>query len=319
MCRLVLEETGLLPHANAGALHHDELAAAATGGCQPGDDARVAAPRPGRPPRVAGQDPRAAPGDAGGRRPAVHPLHHRHPGRHRRDPRRPADGVEGHRRRPRALGPRAGGHRPELPAQAGHGHAPGPSVPARRAPRRHCAGAAGVAARRPRAGASEPGGRLRRPARRRHRRLGRGLPHHRRPRQSRTPVAGPRPAPVRHRGARLRPGAAAHCLPARRGRARPLARPGVGVPGHGPGGRRGPGARRSGCGLPGEDAGQRQGGHRCRRRPRGQPLDRLVLRRRRDAADPRPGCDRREPPRAGPGGRDPQRRPRRSGRRARTS
>jgi 7,8-didemethyl-8-hydroxy-5-deazariboflavin synthase CofH subunit/7,8-didemethyl-8-hydroxy-5-deazariboflavin synthase CofG subunit len=26
MCRLVLEETGLLPHANAGALHHDELA-----------------------------------------------------------------------------------------------------------------------------------------------------------------------------------------------------------------------------------------------------------------------------------------------------
>ncbi|HKY16919.1 MAG TPA: 7,8-didemethyl-8-hydroxy-5-deazariboflavin synthase CofG, partial [Microthrixaceae bacterium] len=27
MCRLVLDETGLLPHANAGALHHDELAA----------------------------------------------------------------------------------------------------------------------------------------------------------------------------------------------------------------------------------------------------------------------------------------------------
>ena len=26
MCRLVIETTGLLPHANAGALHHDELA-----------------------------------------------------------------------------------------------------------------------------------------------------------------------------------------------------------------------------------------------------------------------------------------------------
>ena len=45
-----------------------------------------------------------------------------HPGRHRRDPGRPAGDPDGHRRRPPPPRPRPGGHRPELPAQAGHGH-----------------------------------------------------------------------------------------------------------------------------------------------------------------------------------------------------
>src|SRR4029453_1438703 len=36
MCRLVLEETGLLPHANAGALHPDELERLRPGGGRPG-------------------------------------------------------------------------------------------------------------------------------------------------------------------------------------------------------------------------------------------------------------------------------------------
>ena len=313
MCRLVLEETGLLPHANAGALHHDELerlrpVAASQGMMLESLRPDLAAHR-GSPDKS--PERRLATLEAAGRLSIPFTTGILVGiGETRADR---LDGVGGHRRGPRALGPRAGGHRPELPAQAGHGHAPGASVPARRAPRRHRAGPAGAAARRPRAGASQPGGRLRRSARRRHRRLGRRLPHHRRSRQSRTSLAGPRSAPDRHRGARLRPGAAAHGLPARRGRARPLARPGVGVPGHGPGGRRGPGAGRSGCGLPGADAGQRQGGHRCRRRPHGQPLHRLVLRRRRDAADTRSWCDRRHPTGTGPGGRDPGRRPRRSG------
>ena len=130
--RAVLEETGLLPHANAGALYDDELAAAAAGDGQPGDDDRDPGRGPGRPPAGPRQGARAPPGHPGGGRPPGHPLHHRDPGRHRRDPGRPA-------RRPwwpspsrhRTPRPRPGGHRPELPAQAGHGHGRPPAVPAR--------------------------------------------------------------------------------------------------------------------------------------------------------------------------------------------
>ena len=72
MCRLVLDETGLLPHANAGALYADELAAL-----------RAVAPSQGMmleslsadldcPPRLARQDARAPPGHPrGGRRAAA--------------------------------------------------------------------------------------------------------------------------------------------------------------------------------------------------------------------------------------------------------
>ena len=51
-------------------------------------------------------------------------------------------------------------------------------------------------------GAAEPVRRLRPPARRRHRRLGRRLAGHRRPREPRAALAGPRPAARGHRGAR---------------------------------------------------------------------------------------------------------------------
>ncbi len=51
----VLDETGLLPHANAGAIGRDELAALRRVSPEPGDDDREPEPRPGRPPRRAGQ------------------------------------------------------------------------------------------------------------------------------------------------------------------------------------------------------------------------------------------------------------------------
>ena len=86
MCELVLTETGLLPHANAGALFADELAKLRVGQRQPRDDDRVAPRRPRLPPRLAGQDARAATGHARSRRGAVDPVHDRDPRRHRREP-----------------------------------------------------------------------------------------------------------------------------------------------------------------------------------------------------------------------------------------
>ena len=68
MCRLVLDETGLLPHANAGALDAADLARPARRLAEPGDDGRDAAGRPRRPPRRAGQDARAPPRHPRGRR-----------------------------------------------------------------------------------------------------------------------------------------------------------------------------------------------------------------------------------------------------------
>ena len=66
MCALVVEETGLLPHANAGALSADELGDPAAGRRQPGDDARVAGGGPRRAPRVARQGAGAPPCHPGG-------------------------------------------------------------------------------------------------------------------------------------------------------------------------------------------------------------------------------------------------------------
>ena len=68
MGRRVLDETGLLPHMNAGAVPADRAGPAPHRGAVPGDDGRVAATRPGRPPRSARQDPRAPAGDARGGR-----------------------------------------------------------------------------------------------------------------------------------------------------------------------------------------------------------------------------------------------------------
>ena len=84
MCRLVLDETGLLPHANAGALTADELAAlrpvSASQGMMletlNGDlDCHRHAPD---------KTPGAPAGHARGRRRAGDPVHHRDPRRHRR-------------------------------------------------------------------------------------------------------------------------------------------------------------------------------------------------------------------------------------------
>ena len=73
--------------------------------------------------------PPAPAGHARGRRAPGHPLHHRHPGRHRREPGGPAGRPGGHRRLAPPPRPRAGGDRPELPAQAGHRHAGAPCPP----------------------------------------------------------------------------------------------------------------------------------------------------------------------------------------------
>ena len=93
MARLVLDETGLLPHANAGALYADELAALRP--VSPSQGMMVESLNPslachrGAPDK----DParRLATLEAAGR--AGHPVHHRHPRRHRREPARPRRGA----------------------------------------------------------------------------------------------------------------------------------------------------------------------------------------------------------------------------------
>ncbi len=136
----VLAETGLLPHANAGALSGSRTRAPAGRVAVAGDDARVPGRPPGRAGRAAppgpGQDARAAPGHPGGGRRGPHPVHHRPPRRLRRDPGGAGRDPAGHRRGAPPPRPRAGGHRPELPPQAGDGHGR-TSRPARK---RRCSG-----------------------------------------------------------------------------------------------------------------------------------------------------------------------------------
>ena len=162
---------------------------------QPGDDARVAQRATSTCHRGApDKAPGAAAGHPGGRRRAGDPVHHRDPRRHRRDPRRTAS------RRCEAIAAshRRHGHVQEVIVQ---NFLPKPGTAMRRAP--PCppddylwtiaAARLILPARRPPPGPAEPDRRLRRPARRRHRRLGRRLAGHRRPRQPRAPVARPRP------------------------------------------------------------------------------------------------------------------------------
>ena len=125
-CRAVVEETGLLPHANAGALDAEDLV-------------RLRSVTASQGMMIESLNPdlaahRSAPDKTPARRLATleaagvgaDPLHHRAPGGHRRDPGRPARRPRGHRRQPPAPRPRPGGDRPELPAQAGHLDAPRP-------------------------------------------------------------------------------------------------------------------------------------------------------------------------------------------------
>ena len=170
----------------------------------PGDDDRVAASRPGRAPRRPGQDPGTPAGDA-----ARRPGSSRIPfttgilvgiGETEADR---LEALRGHRRGPSPARARAGGDRAELPAQAGHRDAR-PRRPAR--PRTTCGRSRWpgwccrptCTSRRRR---TSPTRAARRPAGRRDRRLGRGLPGHHRPRQPRTPLARRRHVARGHRGA----------------------------------------------------------------------------------------------------------------------
>ena len=119
--RLVLEETGLLPHLNPGVMTRDDLAALREGQRLAGDHARDrvrAALAPRRPAlRLARQAPRRpARDDRRGRR-GARAVHHRDPDRDRRDPSRADRGPAGDPRAARAPRPRPGGDRPELPRQ----------------------------------------------------------------------------------------------------------------------------------------------------------------------------------------------------------
>ena len=125
-----VEETGLLPHANAGAISRDELELLAGVSVSQGMMLETPARGPAVPPRRAGQAPGAPARDARGRRRAEDPVHDGHPGRaSARTARTAIDGAAGDRRQPRPPRPRAGGDRPELPAQARHRDARPPAVP----------------------------------------------------------------------------------------------------------------------------------------------------------------------------------------------
>ena len=191
--RLVMDETGLLPHLNPGVLTRADFELlrpvsasmgmmletvsdrlAERGGPHFGSPDKLPAARL-RTLRLAGRGAR--------------PLHHGNPDRHRRDAGGAGRGARGD---PGGRAAGAGGDRPELPREARHED----GGRARRAARgaaldlRRRAGAARPADLDP--GAAEPDRGLRPAARCRHRRLGRRLAGHDRPRQSGGAVAGAR-------------------------------------------------------------------------------------------------------------------------------
>ena len=147
MARLVLDETGLLPHANAGALGRDDLAPLRT--VAPSQGMMVESLRDdldchrGAPDKVPAR--RLATLEAAGQ--LQIPFTTGHPRRHRRGRRRPGRGARGHRRVASAPRARAGGDRPELPAQGGDRDARRPPVPGGRLPPGHRAGPADPARR----------------------------------------------------------------------------------------------------------------------------------------------------------------------------
>ena len=160
-----------------------------------------------RPLRLPRQGPRRPGAGARGRRPALGAVHDRAADRHRGEPHR-AGGVD-LRAAPGgpAVRPRPGSHHPELPGQARHRDAArrrprARGVPRgdRRLPDRARPEDAGPGAAQPR----RPRG-VHRAARRRDRRLGRGLAADPGPRQPRATLALPRPAPLDHRRGRLHP------------------------------------------------------------------------------------------------------------------
>ena len=227
MCALVLTETGLLPHANAGAL-------------SPGELARLRTVSPSQGMMIESLNPaldchRGAPDKEPARRLATleaagelaHPVHHRDPGRHRREPRSDRlDALEAI-----AASHRRHGHVQEVIVQnfvpkPGTAMWTAPACP----PDEELWSLAAARLLLPPGhlapGPAQPLRGLRPPARRRHRRLGRRVAGHARPRQPRAALAPPRAAGGRHRGTGLRAGAPADGLPPLRPGPRPVARPG---------------------------------------------------------------------------------------------
>ena len=207
----VLEETGLLPHLNPGVMSWEELnrlkPVSPSMGMMLETTSRRLFEDQGRGPlRLSRQGPRRPAPGARGRRPALHPVHHRTAGRDRRDAHRAGRDDPGAARHLPRVRRRAGGHRPELPGQARHRDAARRRPRPRRLPRHHRGHPSPARAQGARPGSAEP----RRPrgvpgpARRRHRRLGRRLAAHARPREPRAALAEPGPARGDHRRVRLR-------------------------------------------------------------------------------------------------------------------
>ena len=123
--RAIAMETGLLPHANPGLMGERDLPALREVNVSMGimlETLVGAAARPRRPPTIARRTRcrRGGSGPSSSAGQARHPVHDRHPHRHRRDAGRARRRAPGHPRPPRALRPHPGGHRPELPGQAAH-------------------------------------------------------------------------------------------------------------------------------------------------------------------------------------------------------
>ena len=289
MAELVRTETGLLPHANAGALHADELAAL-----------RLVAPSQGMMIESTNPDLEC------------------HRGSPDKTPERRLATLEaaGELAIPFTTGLLVGIGESEADrletllaiaaSHRRHGHVqevivqnflpkPGtsmhrsPPCPPDDLPRHHRPGPPRAPARDPPPGPAEPLRRLRRAARQRHRRLGRRLPRHRRPREPRAALAPARAAPRGHRGPWVHAGAAAHHLPRARAGAGPLARPGPALRRDGPLRRRGPRARRPGLLLPRADRRGDRGRHRRRGGADRPAQHRVVLRCRGRAHAPRAG------------------------------
>ena len=225
--RLVLDETGLLPHLNPGVMTREELAALRPVSASMGIMLETTADRLGETRRaalgLAGQDPGAPAGDDPARGRARDSLHQRDPHRDRGD----ARGAD--RRASLSADCRwrasAGGHRPELQSEAGDADGVASRAVARRPSLDDCRGQDRARPALARAGAAEP--RVRRlpaAARRRDRRLGRRLSRDDRPRESRGAVAGDRAARGSNPEPRARARAAASRLPGVRRRARALGR-----------------------------------------------------------------------------------------------
>ncbi len=131
MCQLVVTETGLLPHANAGALYADELAAlrpvTASQGMMLESLAEGLAAHRGAPDKEPSR--RLATLEAAGE---LRSRSRRGSSSGSATPGRPAGGAAGDRGVARAARARPRGHRAELPAEAGDRHVQGCAVPARR-------------------------------------------------------------------------------------------------------------------------------------------------------------------------------------------